>query len=81
MAAKINLSKRLPIWKMRGCSNHIVSDVSTRLKCVWLGKELIAAGYHMFEMREYGWWYGYKCCKQPYYNGGREVADFDERWT
>ena len=49
------------------------------MRMAW--KELIVAGYHMFEMREYGSWYGYKCCKQPYYNGGREVADFDERWT
>lgn len=44
-------------------------------------KEIIAAGYHMFEIREYGSWYGYKCDKRPYYNGGREVTDFDERWT
>lgn len=44
-------------------------------------KEIIAAGYHIFEIWEYGSWHGYKCVKTPYYNGGREVADFSERWT
>lgn len=44
-------------------------------------KELINAGYHIFEIREYGSWYGYKCDKRPYYDGGKEVKDFDERWT
>jgi hypothetical protein len=51
----------------------------SEMRMAW--KELIAAGYHMFEIREYGSWYGYKCDKRPYYNGGREVTDFDERWT
>jgi hypothetical protein len=61
------------------------SDVTTKIfnesemRMAW--KELIAAGYHMFEIREYGSWYGYRCDKRPYYNGGREVTDFDERWT
>ena len=49
------------------------------MRMAW--KELLNAGYHMFELCEYGSWWGYKCCKQPYYNGGRKVSDFDERWT
>lgn len=60
-------------------SDRVTKHFNEReMRVAW--KELIAAGYHMFEIREYGSWYGYKCGKRPYYEGGKEVKDFDERW-
>ena len=44
-------------------------------------EELIAAGYHIFAIMEYGSWYGYKCTKKPYCHDGQKVTDFYERWT
>ena len=44
-------------------------------------QELLAAGYYMFEIREYGSWRGYMCSKKPYYKNSKPVVDFTERWT
>lgn len=35
------------------------------------------AGYHMFEVYEYGSWLGYVCRKKPFLDGGVEVTEFN----
>ena len=44
-------------------------------------QELLAAGYHIFAIKQYGSWHGYKCSKKPYYKDGEPVKCFTERWT
>lgn len=39
-------------------------------------KALRKAGYHMYQVYQYGSWMGYVCDKKPFYNGGREVVAF-----
>lgn len=41
-----------------------------------LFKALRKAGYHMYQVYEYGSWMGYICDKKPFHNGGREVVAF-----
>lgn len=42
-------------------------------------KELINAGYYMFKVYSYGEWFGYKCSKVPFMEGGTMVTSFDYR--
>lgn len=39
-------------------------------------KALRKAGYHMYQVYEYGSWKGYICDEKPFHNGGREVVAF-----
>lgn len=39
-------------------------------------KALRKAGYHMYQVYEYGSWMGYICDEKPFHNGGREVVAF-----
>lgn len=39
---------------------------------------LIKAGYHLFEVYEYGSWKGYVCERKPYHPKGKEVFQFTD---
>lgn len=41
-------------------------------------KALRKAGYHMYQVYEYGSWMGYVCDKKPLLRGGREVVAFND---
>lgn len=39
---------------------------------------LIKAGYHLFEVYEYGSWKGYVCERKPFHKNGKEVFEFND---
>lgn len=42
-------------------------------------QELRKAGYHIFEVHEYGTWRGYKVSCRNYLDGGVEVTEFNDK--